>query len=115
MTKYRKLPVIIEAEQWFKNGDHSQDESEPIRSPIDPTKTFLSEGKIVRRYRNPDCDGRRRCSKCNELMYKHGWIDTLEGSHVVCPGDWIITQKDYPVNTYPCKPDIFELTYEKVV
>jgi hypothetical protein len=43
----------------------------------------------------------------------HGWIDTLEGSHIVCPGDWIITgvQGEH----YPCKPDIFEATYDPAV
>ncbi len=25
MAKYRKKPVVIEAIQWFKNGDHPQD------------------------------------------------------------------------------------------
>jgi hypothetical protein len=41
-----------------------------------------------------------------------GCIDTLEGGHIVTPGDWIITgvQGEH----YPCKPDIFEMTYEPV-
>jgi hypothetical protein len=40
------------------------------------------------------------------------WIETLEGGHIVTPGDWIITgvKGEY----YPCKPDIFEMTYEPV-
>ena len=38
------------------------------------------------------------------------WIETLEGGHVVTPGDWIIT--GVKGEHYPCKPDIFELTYE---
>ncbi len=25
--KFRKRPVVIEATQWFKNGDHPKDES----------------------------------------------------------------------------------------
>lgn len=39
-------------------------------------------------------------------------IDTLEGTHLARPGDWIIRgiQGEY----YPCKPDIFEATYEPV-
>jgi len=49
-------------------------------------------------------------------MWKtHGraWlVDTLEGGHIVCPGDWIIT--GVKGEKYPCKPDIFELTYHKV-
>lgn len=41
-----------------------------------------------------------------------GWVDTLEGGHIVTPGDWIIT--GVHGEHYPCKPDIFELTYEAV-
>lgn len=43
-------------------------------------------------------------------MHEHGWIDTLEGGHIVCPGDWIITGVNG--ERYPCKPDIFAKTYE---
>ena len=39
-----------------------------------------------------------------------GWIDTLEGGHIVCPGDWIIT--GIKKEKYPCKPDVFAATYE---
>lgn len=42
--------------------------------------------------------------------YGYGAIDTLEGGHVVTPGDWIIT--GVKGEHYPCKPDIFEMTYE---
>ena len=38
-------------------------------------------------------------------------IDTIEGSHQVTEGDWIIT--GVKGERYPCKPDIFEMTYEK--
>ena len=41
-----------------------------------------------------------------------GGINTLEGKHIVSPGDWIIT--GIKGEKYPCKPDIFEATYEKV-
>ena len=41
-----------------------------------------------------------------------GMIDTLEGAHYVTPGDWIIT--GVKGEHYPCKPDIFEATYERV-
>ena len=41
-----------------------------------------------------------------------GWIDTLEGGHIVTPGDWIIT--GIKGEKYPCKPDIFEATYDAV-
>jgi hypothetical protein len=37
-------------------------------------------------------------------------IPTLEGPHNANPGDWII--KGVKGEFYPCKPDIFEATYE---
>ena len=39
-------------------------------------------------------------------------IHTLEGTHYASPGDFII--KGVQGEFYPCKPDIFEKTYEKV-
>lgn len=106
--KYRKLPVEISATQWFKNGDHPLDESTIVQSEV----PFQSEGKIVRRYRHPETPGTNKCMYCDEYMHIHGWIDTLEGGHIVCPGDWIITGVAGEV--YPCKPKIFEATYEPV-
>jgi hypothetical protein len=40
----------------------------------------------------------------------YGWVPTLEGGHIVTPGDWIIT--GVKGEHYPCKPDIFAATYE---
>jgi len=40
------------------------------------------------------------------------FIDTLEGQMRADPGDWIIT--GVHGERYPCKPDIFEATYEPV-
>jgi hypothetical protein len=39
-------------------------------------------------------------------------IPTLEGQHVATIGDYII--KGVKGEFYPCKPDIFEMTYEPV-
>jgi hypothetical protein len=39
-----------------------------------------------------------------------GYVQTLEGIMLVTPGDYIIT--GVVGETYPCKPDIFEMTYE---
>jgi hypothetical protein len=77
--KFRKKPVVIEATQWFKHGDH----------PAVKTHKNSTTGQVLR---------------------IHGWIDTLEGGHIVTPGDWIIT--GVKGEHYPCKPDIFEMTYE---
>lgn len=39
-------------------------------------------------------------------------IPTLEGNMSAYPGDWII--KGVKGEFYPCKPDIFEATYDPV-
>ena len=52
----------------------------------------------------------RPCEQCGKPHNDHGWIDTLEQGHRVCPGDWIITGVNG--ERYPCKPDVFASTYE---
>lgn len=108
--KYRKKPVVIEATQWFVNGDHPEDGTEVFKEGQFEGQLF--EGKVVRYFRHPDVPGDRACKHCGKPMHDHGWIDTLEGGHNVCPGDWIIT--GIKGERYPCKPDLFEQTYEKV-
>jgi len=121
MAKYRKKPVVVEANQWFKNGDHTEDYAQDTQSIADggmrihvvtgaERKANGWEGDIVRYYRHPNDDGERLCTHCKTRMHEHGWIDALEGGHNVCPGDWII--KGVNGEFYPCKPDIFEKTYE---
>ena len=74
--KFRKKPVVIEATQWFKHGDHFA--------------VFLMP---------PD-----------QGAHEQAYVPTLEGPMFVSPGDWIIT--GIKGEHYPCKPDIFEATYE---
>lgn len=113
MKKYRKKPVVVEACRWFKNGDHPEDNSTMLMSSGEPSASgFLSEGKVVRYFRRPDVSGMETCKECGSDMHCHGWIETLEGGHIVCPGDWIITGVEG--EHYPCKPSIFEKTYEEV-
>lgn len=100
MASYRKKPVVVEATQWWKNGDHPED------GPRE------NEGKAVRYFRRPDVPADQLCKHCGNHMQNHGWIDTLEGGHIVCPGDWIIT--GVHGEKYPCKSDIFEKTHEQV-
>lgn len=106
--KFRKKPVVIEATQWFRNGDHPFDDTRTVYGSVG--EPFPSEGKVVRYFRRPDVSGGRACEKCGNTIDAHGWIDTLEGGHIVCPGDWIIT--GVKGEHYPCKPDIFAATYE---
>ena len=108
MPKFRKKPIVIEAHQWFRNGDHPEDCYDRDNAEGRPQR----EGMVVRRYRSPDKPGDSVCEQCKFVLHHHGWIDTLEGGHIVCPDDWIIT--GVKGERYPCKPDIFEQTYEPV-
>lgn len=85
--KYRKKPVEVEAIQFTQNN-------------------FIEIKKFT-----------------NGLAYNFGIrnsrgmlatcvIPTLEGDHIATEGDYII--KGVHGEFYPCKPDIFEMTYEKV-
>lgn len=108
MPKFRKKPVVIEAIQWFKNGDG-------FREGIDMKLEETGE-PIVKPYTDVDAPGYYICERCSEQLMAHGVVRTLEsgrnGNHLVCPGDWII--KGVQGEFYACKPDIFEKTYELV-
>jgi hypothetical protein len=104
MEKYRKRPAIIEAEQWFEVTYDVEAGPGPMDFPV----YHLGVGY----YRTPDINGQVKCKHCGIIMHNHGWIDTLEGGHIVCPNDWII--KGIVGEMYPCKPDIFKKTYERV-
>ena len=111
MAKYRKKPVVIDAVQWFKNGDHPKDHSVTIMNPLN-YEYCLSEGEVVGRFHDPDLKyvGVDNCPGCKKPYLEHGSVETLEGLMIVCPGDWIIT--GVKGEFYPCKDDIFEATYE---
>lgn len=106
MAKYIKIPVEIDAVQWFENGDHPDDDCEVIK-PDNESEERFGEGKVVRYYRNPSVDGESKCNRCGKIMDDHGWIETLKT--VVCPGDWVITWEDGKLSI--CKPKEFEETY----
>lgn len=80
--KFRKKPVVIEAEQWFPGKD-----IDGVITPVKRDCPFKPDKNI-------------------------GKIETLEGDMIVSPGDWVIT--GIKGEKYPCKPDIFEETYEKL-
>ena len=84
MHKYRKKPVEIEAVQW--TGDNRDEIWEFC--PLSYFNTDLETGTL-------------------SLM-----VQTLEGSMQASIGDYII--KGVKGEFYPCKPDIFDMTYDKV-
>lgn len=96
--RFRKKPIEVTATQWFKIGDH----------PYDGARGDM----VVRGYRSKHA-AHAECGVCGKDLRKHGWVNTLEGGHIVCPGDWIIT--GVKGERYPCKPDVFARTYEPVV
>jgi len=84
--KFRKRPVIIEAVQW--RTDNLDEIIDGLRLENDSLKSVY-----------PTSDGGL-------------YIRTLEGQMLASHGDWII--KGVAGELYPCKPDIFERTYEAV-
>lgn len=109
MAKYRKKPVIVDATQWFENGDHPEDNCGPNKRT--ETAPYAGQGEVVGYYVIPIYIlARGKCIKCGKTHYNHGELRCNHNR--VCPGDWIITLKGG--ERYTCKPDIFEQTYEKV-
>jgi hypothetical protein len=78
--KYRKKPVIIDAEQFDPDNLEQQVRFEKV--------LFW------------------------QMAGYYYYIKTLEGDMIVNKGDWIIT--GVKGEAYPCKPDIFDMTYELV-
>lgn len=115
MPMFRKKPVIIEAHQWWRNGDHPEDGvGDRVQDEVGGESYERLEGKVVRFFRRPEPEyAGGLIHDCGSSWHAHGWIDTLEGGHIVCPGDWIIT--GVAGERYPCKPHIFIETYEPSV
>ena len=72
---------LMKAIQWTRNGDHYDDNSKWIWNE---GRKLLSEGKIVRRFRDPDQPATETCDRCNYLYHDHGWIDQAHNEEV-CP------------------------------
>ena len=119
MAEYRRLPLVVQASQWFKNGDHPEDyardragfeRGQPVTYEAAYVKAQGWEGAVVRYYRH--VTSHAYCSRCGGATALHGWIDTQEGGHVVCPGDWVITEASG--ERYPLKDRVFRETHEPV-
>lgn len=83
IKNFVKKPIAIQAIKWTGYN-------------FDEIKQFVGEDNLAlfRSHTNPD------------LV-----IRTLEGDHHALVGDWII--RGVKGEFYPCKPDIFEQTYEE--
>jgi hypothetical protein len=84
--KFRKKPVVIEAVRFEGAGD------------VNRIVNWL---------------GQQKANVTGWLFHDTDIsIPTLEGTMKATPGDWII--RGVKGEFYPCKPDIFEATYEAV-
>jgi hypothetical protein len=104
--RFRAEDRIVDAHQWWKNGDHPDDESEVLVSTLDGTE-FLSEGNVVRRFRHPEFPGAELHRDCGSAWDNHGWIDAPDLP--VCPGDWIGSVLDGDAVAYIVRKDIGDL------
>lgn len=97
MAKFRKNPVVINAIQY--DGTPKSN-----REIIDWTR-----GSATPAYMDSEI---RNCSAEHPEGFDYPVlrINTLEGTHKVSVGDWVIqgVQGEF----YPCKPEIFAATYE---
>ena len=96
MTKYRKKPLVIEAIKLRTNN-------------IKEVEEFIGDKKIVF-----NCDmSREKFEEYKDIVRNNGLkVKTLEGEVIASIGDYII--KGVIGEFYPCKPDVFKKTYEKV-
>lgn len=94
MAKFRKKPVEIEAIQWL--GLPMQNGAIHAAAHMQKVEDWLLE-------RMPD----DRSAKFKGDTIE---IETLEGTMTASPKDWIICGVQGEL--YPCKPDIFEATYD---
>ena len=52
------------------------------------------------------------CVDCEHPIESHAYIKTTFGEAIVCPGDYVINNPQFPKDFYPCKPDVFNETYD---
>ncbi len=90
MAKYRKKPVVIEAKRLSRDNG------------CDVVEWIGQDAKFY-----PEIDDSTSYPVPSILE-----INTLEGTMTAQIGDYII--KGVKGEFYPCKPDIFEATYEQV-
>lgn len=91
-----KKPMILEAIQWFKHGDHPK-----VYKYVDGLAGTRQE-----LYAN------LLCSYCRMKDDIHGWIECPRHGCTVCPSDWII--KDENGEYSVCKDKDFKELYDIV-
>lgn len=82
INNFRKKPVVIQAVQWIGKNH-------------DECKQFLGDSYV---------------ENLPPRLSSSIFIATLEGVHEASLGDWLI--RGVAGEHYPCKPEIFDKTYE---
>lgn len=95
MAKYRKKPVVIEAAQWDGTIESCNLIAAIFGFPKD------EDGDAILSWISQD----------GKAVYDFQ-VAALEGNLNISKDDWII--KGVKGELYPCKPDIFDATYEAV-
>jgi len=90
-VKFIKKPVVIDAFQLTENAEVPEWARRYDVEFIGPN------GSVNLEYRGP---------------FHRAAIKTMEGTMIADLNDWII--KGVKDEIYPCKPDIFQMTYEKI-
>ena len=90
MGKFRKKPVVIDAFKWTGGPDQNEDPEWIIEAIENGVIGFLNSGTSIVQMT----------------------ITTTEGVVVADPGYYII--RGIAGEIYPCRPDIFEASYEAV-
>jgi len=106
--RFKNKSTVVDATQWFKNGDHPQDYCKTFTDSNG--KPFQGEGNIVRYFRSPSIASNIVCPKCKQIMHNHGWIDEPDNKFTVCPGDWVITS--WFGDHYSLSPEQFNREFE---
>lgn len=99
MAKYRKKPIEIEALVWTGHN-------------LEPMSNFLTENRSKGKPFGTE-------GPCFSIDFGQASpaliIKTSEGDMTASVGDYIIKEPfDKDRKFYPCKPDIFKLTYEEI-
>lgn len=102
MANYRKKPVVVEARQFDGTEDNGQ--------AICVWANTLGADAEYHPFLADHFKGDSTVYVAHPDPYLR--IVTLEGTMVASKGDWVI--RGVKGEFYPCKPDIFDATYEAV-
>jgi len=106
MAKYRKIPVVIDAFQFTEFAEI------PDWAKVDEVTYYKTLSYTLDNGMN--IHGLHLVNGEDRFIppFHQAQINTLEGTMTAQLNDWII--KGVNGEIYPCKPDIFEKTYELV-